>query len=318
MTGRSLLFCVLLLIASQASALTIYKYVDRNGTVTYSDKAVPGAQVFVFRDRMVEKLDNQVKLETKKHAAGETLVVRNDLYAPVEIELSLNHRINVAGAPDGPIRWVLPPRSHIRLTTLAPLQAGQPMSYKPKLRYALGDPRLQPQLFRYPLPWRGGPFRLAQGANGKYSHFTPKGRYAMDIAMPVGTPIIAARGGMVVKVENRQSGRGNNPSGNFVRILHDDGTMGVYLHLMRGSVQVREGQRVRLGEQIARSGNTGNSTGPHLHFVVQRNVGLAVESIPFDFAQPVDSLPSFAEGNHLAPQGRRMADRQEIVSGAGG
>ena len=139
-------------------------------------------------------------------------------------------------------------------------------------------------------------FRLTQGANGKYSHFTRKGRYAMDIAMPEGTPIVASRGGMVVKTENHQSGRGNNPSGNYVRILHDDGTMGVYLHLMRGSVAVREGQRVEAGMQIGRSGNTGNSTGPHLHFVVQRNVGLALESIPFNFAQPVDSLPNFAVG----------------------
>jgi murein DD-endopeptidase MepM/ murein hydrolase activator NlpD len=296
MLGRSITFCALLLAAGQASALTIYKYVDKHGTVTYSDKAVAGAQVFVFRDRMVEKLDNLVKLETKKHDAGETLVLRNDLYAPVEIELSLNRLVNVAGAPDGPIRWVLPPRSHIRLTTLAPLDAAKPMSYKPKLRYAMGDPRLQPQLFRYPLPWLGGPFKLTQGANGKYSHFTPKGRYAMDIAMPEGTAIVASRGGMVVKTENHQSGRGNNPSGNYVRILHDDGTMGVYLHLMRGSVTVQEGQRIEAGMQIARSGNTGNSTGPHLHFVVQRNIGLALESIPFNFAQPVDSLPNFAVG----------------------
>ncbi|MGH8353512.1 MAG: M23 family metallopeptidase, partial [Pseudomonas sp.] len=178
----------------------------------------------------------------------------------------------------------------------APRDPGKPLRDTPKLRYALGDPRLQPLLYRYPLPWRGGPFRLTQGANGKYSHFTPKGRYATDIAMPEGTPILAARGGMVVRVENNQGGRGNNPSGNYVRILHKDGTMGVYLHLKRGSVAVREGQRVKAGSQIARSGNTGNSTGPHLHFVVQRNVGLALESIPFQFAQPVNSLPNFAVG----------------------
>ncbi|SDH69835.1 Murein DD-endopeptidase MepM and murein hydrolase activator NlpD, contain LysM domain [Pseudomonas benzenivorans] len=296
MAFRLTTFCALLLVASQAAALTIYKYTDANGVVTYTDKAAPGAQVFVFRDRMVERLDNQVKLETQKHEAGETLLIRNDLYAPVQIELKLEQVENAVGAPQQPLNWVLPPRSRIRLATLAARDASRPLRYTPKLRYALGDPRLQPTLQRYPLPWRGGPFRLTQGAGGKYSHFTPKGRYAMDIAMPEGTPIVAARSGMVVKTESQQSGRGNNPSGNYVRILHDDGTMGVYLHLMKGSVLVQEGRRVEAGSMIARSGNTGNSTGPHLHFVVQRNVGLALESIPFNFAQPVNSLPNFAVG----------------------
>lgn len=296
MLGRILLLLGLPLLASPALALTIYKYTDANGVVTYSDQAAPGAQVFVFRDRMVEKLDTQVKLETRKHDAGETLLVRNDLFAPVDIELKLENVENAVGAPTKPIRWVLPPRSQIRLATLAPRDASKPLKYTAKLRHALGDPRLIPKPYKYPLPWRGGPFRLTQGANGQYSHFTPKGRYAVDIAMPEGTPIVAARGGMVVKIENEQSGRGNNPAGNFVRILHDDGTMGVYLHLMKGSVAVREGQRVETGTRIARSGNTGNSTGPHLHFVVQRNVGLAIESIPFDFSQPVNSLPNFAVG----------------------
>ncbi|MGG2398523.1 peptidoglycan DD-metalloendopeptidase family protein [Pseudomonas sp. SH1-B] len=296
MLGRLIILCSLLVLCGQAAALTVYKYVDSNGVVTYSDQAAPGAQVFVFNDRMVERLDNQVKLETKKHEAGETLLIRNDLYAPVEIELKLEQVQNAIGAPDKPIRWVLPPRSNIRLATLTPQDASKPLRYKPKLHYALGDPRLQPSIHRYPLPWRGGPFRQTQGANGTYSHFTAKGRYAVDIAMPEGTPIVAARAGMVVKTENQQSGRGNNPAGNFVRILHDDGTMGVYLHLMKGSVSVREGQRVETGSLLARSGNTGNSTGPHLHFVVQRNIGLAVESIPFKFRQPVNSLPNFAVG----------------------
>lgn len=296
MLGRLLVFCAALAAAGQAGALTIYKYTDSNGVVTYSDKATAGAQVFVFRDRMVERLDTQVKLETRKHDGGETLLVRNNLYAPVQIELRLSQLENVSGASDKPIHWIVPPRGHIRLATLAARDSSKPMRYTPKLRYAMGDPRIQPSAQSYPLPWRGGPFRLTQGANGTYSHFTPKGRYAIDIAMPEGTPIIAARAGVVVRVENEQSGRGNNPAGNYVRILHDDGTMGVYLHLQQGSVLVSEGSHVRAGSPLARSGNTGNSTGPHLHFVVQRNVGLALESIPFRFAQPVDSLPNFAVG----------------------
>lgn len=152
------------------------------------------------------------------------------------------------------------------------------------------------QLQRYPLPWRGGPFRLTQGPGGTFSHSDVKSRYAMDIAMPEGTPIIAARGGVVVKTENSQSGRGSDPSGNFVRVLHDDATQSVYLHLKQGSVSVREGQRVAVGSPLALSGNTGNSSGPHLHFVVQRDTGAGWVSIPYEFTQPVQVLPNFASG----------------------
>ena len=160
-----------------------------------------------------------------------------------------------------------------------------------------GGPSRPAHGFRYRYPWRGGPFRVSQGPLGGYSHFTREGRYAMDFAMPEGTPIIAARGGVVVKTENLQAGRGTHPSGNFVRILHPDGTMGVYLHLMQGSVVVGEGQRVAQGELLARSGNTGRSSGPHLHFVVQRAVGKAMESIPYQFEQPLGALPDFTAGN---------------------
>ncbi|HEY8331435.1 MAG TPA: peptidoglycan DD-metalloendopeptidase family protein [Pseudomonas sp.] len=308
MLNRPILLTLLsflgLALAAPASAQTVYKHVDANGQVSYSDQARPGAQVFQFAKpgaasrlpRLREELARQVHLDTLKHAGGDTLRVRNDLFAPVEIELRLEDVANASGAPERPLRWVLPPRSQIRLLTLAPRDPAQPLRYTPKLSHALGDPRLLPKPHRYPLPWSGGPFRQSQGANGQYSHFTAKGRYAVDIAMPEGTPIRAAREGVVVSTYNDQAGAKPEPGGNHVRILHDDGTMGVYLHLQQGSVQVASGQRVRAGTPIARSGNTGRSSGPHLHFVVQRNVGLAVESIPFRFAQPVNSRPELAVG----------------------
>lgn len=298
MLERLLILCALLLAAQTAGAVTIYKFTDANGVVSFTDRPTPGAAVVVFKDRMVEHIERQVHLSTRSDKGVDSLYVRNDLYAPVEIELKISVGKNVLGVAEQTIRRTLPARSNERLAVLSPKVVGKAMSYQTRLRSIVGDPQRSTLAYRYPLPWVGGPFRLSQGPNGKYSHFGAKGRYAMDIAMPEGTPIIAARGGVVVKVENEQTGKGSNPSGNFVRILHDDGTMGVYLHLMRGSVSVQEGQHVIVGSALARSGNTGNSSGPHLHFVVQRNVGLALESIPYEFAQPVQSLPNFAVGGN--------------------
>ncbi|MGJ7517531.1 peptidoglycan DD-metalloendopeptidase family protein [Pseudomonas baetica] len=296
MPPRLLFFCGLFMASTSAVAMTIYTSKDADGVVSYSDRPTKGSKVFVFRDRMVEHLERQVYLDIKKLNGMDSVYVRNDLYAPVEVELSFAGLNNVSGAPGRPIRRVMPARSSIRLALLKAERPGKPLAYTPKFEYSLGDPSGAAMAYQYPLPWRGGPFRMSQGANGQYSHYGPKNRYAVDIAMPEGTPIIAARGGVVVKTENGQTGRGTDPSGNFVRILHDDGTMGVYLHLKKGSVSVREGQRVAVGSALALSGNTGNSSGPHLHFVVQRNTGMGLVSIPYRFNQPVGALPNFALG----------------------
>ena len=296
MLARLLFFCGLFMATTSEVAVTIYKSTDANGVVSYSDRPTKGSTVFTFRDRMVEHLERQVYLVIMKKEGVDSVYVRNDLYAPVEIELSFAGLKNVSGAPSRPIRRVMPARSSIRLAMLTATQAERPIAYVPKFEYSLGDPAGASMAYRYPLPWRGGPFRVSQGANGQYSHFGPKNRYAIDIAMPEGTPIIAARGGVVIKTENSQDGRGTDASGNFVRVLHNDGTMGVYLHLKKGSVSVREGQQVAVGSPLALSGNTGNSSGPHLHFVVQRNTGLGLVSIPYQFNQPVGNLPNFALG----------------------
>jgi murein DD-endopeptidase MepM/ murein hydrolase activator NlpD len=296
MVYRLLLLCGLIAASVSAQAATVYKYTDANGITSYTDRPVPGARVFKFREAMVERIERQVRLEVKKGKGSATFMVRNDLYGPVEVELKLSKLRNVRGLTPSSIRRVIPARSSMSLLVLNADQPGKPLSYAQSFASSLGDPQGQTQGYRYPFPWLGGPFRLTQGPNGQYSHFGAKGRYAMDIAMPEGTPIIAARAGTVIKVENNQNNRGENPAGNFVRILHEDGTMGVYLHLMRGSVSVKEGQHVAVGSALARSGNTGNSTGPHLHFVVQRNVGLALESIPYQFDRPLGALPNFAVG----------------------
>jgi murein DD-endopeptidase MepM/ murein hydrolase activator NlpD len=297
MPARLLLFCALLMASASSLGMTIYEITDDGRVTSYSDRPGPGAKTFVRRVPMVEVPEGQVLLNAITFNGGVSFSARNRLHVPVEVELRLDNLVNAQGgnAPRT-VRRVLPPRTTQMLSVLRG-RPGLLLNYRSTLLQAMGDPGKRPQGFRYAFPWIGGPFRVTQGPNGRVSHFGPKGRYAMDIAMPEGTTIIAAREGVVVKTENSQSGRGPNPSGNFVRVLHPDGTMGVYLHLMRGSVVVAEGQRVRQGQMLAKSGNTGNSTGPHLHFVVQRNVGLALESIPYRFDRPIGGLPDFTAGN---------------------
>ena len=81
---------------------------------------------------------------------------------------------------------------------------------------------------------------------------------------------------------------------NHVRIVHPDGTMALYAHLDLASVSVRPGARVRAGQKIARSGNTGFSSGPHLHFAIQQNIGMKLISLPFRLKT--------SQGDAIAPE----------------
>ncbi|MET8101613.1 M23 family metallopeptidase [Streptomyces sp. NPDC005236] len=101
-----------------------------------------------------------------------------------------------------------------------------------------------------------------------------------DFAVPQGTNVMAAHGGTVVKTGG--NGAGDGPAyGNAVVIKHGNGTYSQYAHLSR--VDVRVGQVVTTGQHIALSGNTGNSSGPHLHFEIRTtpNYGSAVNPVTF-------------------------------------
>ncbi|RDG39546.1 M23 family metallopeptidase [Streptomyces corynorhini] len=101
-----------------------------------------------------------------------------------------------------------------------------------------------------------------------------------DFAVPIGTAVHAAHGGTVVKAG--PNGAGDGPAyGNAIVVKHGNGTYSQYAHLSK--VQVKVGQSVKTGQQIALSGNTGNSSGPHLHFEIRTspNYGSAVNPVNF-------------------------------------
>ncbi len=97
--------------------------------------------------------------------------------------------------------------------------------------------------------------------------------YGLDIANSIGTPIVAAADGVVIEAGSASG------FGLWVRIQHADGTITVYGHV--DTYSVREGDRVKAGEQIARMGNRGQSTGPHLHFEVWDADGLKINPRPW-------------------------------------
>ncbi|GEB60665.1 M23 family metallopeptidase [Streptomyces gardneri] len=101
-----------------------------------------------------------------------------------------------------------------------------------------------------------------------------------DFAVPTGTPVKAAGAGTVVKAG--PNGGGDGPAyGNAIVVKHANGKYSQYAHLSK--IKVNVGQKVAAGQQIALSGNTGNSSGPHLHFEIRTtpNYGSSVNPAAF-------------------------------------
>ncbi len=100
--------------------------------------------------------------------------------------------------------------------------------------------------------------------------------------MPVGSPVSAARGGVVTDVVTNHDGHGWHAPNNLIEISHGDGTFARYLHLQKDGGLVAVGDRVVQGQIIARSGHVGRSLAPHLHFEITNPLHL---TIPTSFAE---------------------------------
>jgi murein DD-endopeptidase MepM/ murein hydrolase activator NlpD len=94
-----------------------------------------------------------------------------------------------------------------------------------------------------------------------------------DFAAPVGTTLVAMSSGMVI-FASQESGYGN-----MVKIRYWDGTVTFYAHM--SSLSVTEGESVTPGQVVGQSGNTGHSTGPHLHLEVHPDGGAAINPVPW-------------------------------------
>ncbi|WP_224414430.1 peptidoglycan DD-metalloendopeptidase family protein [Modicisalibacter tunisiensis] len=123
---------------------------------------------------------------------------------------------------------------------------------------------LDPAFNRYPFK---GHYRISSSFNLRRVNPVTKRvspHYGTDFAMPRGTPVRAPADGRVVKAAYQRGG-----AGNYLVIRQDNGYKTRYMHLSKKLV--KEGDRVKMGQRIALSGNTGRSTGPHLHYEIMVN-----------------------------------------------
>jgi hypothetical protein len=122
----------------------------------------------------------------------------------------------------------------------------------------------------YQLPYeKNKSILLIQDYYSNYSHIKMA---ALDFKMKKGTPVHAARAGVIIKMKADGKRGGfifkNKKHANYIIIQHDDSTRTGYWHLQFNSIAGAVGDTIKTGQRIAKSGNTGYSYFPHLHFIV--------------------------------------------------
>ena len=273
-------FSVILVILGSNLAICyagkMYKYKDVNGNLVFSDQPPQDDKTFeTLKYNQDKKPTTKIELYNVKSKEGYTLYAKNSYYAPIEVGFT-------SPFTQEAIRKVIPARGSYALME-SKIKA-------PKINYqwALGDPNSVAQDYSYYAPFfspKG--HKITQAFNGKFSHTNEYNKYAVDIAMDIGTYLTAVRAGTVVWVKDDYHMSGTSQyfldKANGIKVLHDDGTFSSYAHILMDTALVKEGDKIVLGQRLARSGTSGFSTGPHLHFSIIKNAGLKNVAIPFKF-----------------------------------
>jgi len=230
-----------------------------------------------------------IEVLERRIASVPVVALRNTNLA--ELTVSLEFTLdNLTPSTPVPFQIVVPPQHTTGpLVALRPTDPTKRWHYSWRSNFTWGSPATQHDTNQlYGLPFEPGrSFRVVQGHDGSFSH-TSEDRFAIDFGMQEGTPVLAARAGLVVLVRDGFDTGAPDPAlkkrANLVFVRHADGTLGEYVHLLKGSLKVKAGENVAAGQVLALSGNSGFSRGPHLHFMVFRaQDSQRRESLPIRF-----------------------------------
>lgn len=279
------------LLCESVLAETLYKYRGEEGEWIYSDRPPADGSDAEPLDFTGQGEAGRLAVTDSFTGSGLQIVADNRFFAPMQVSLDFE---SIEGVdyphPDDDLKWVVPARSQLVLLDLPLIGGVNPPSVEYQYFYVPGDPAAEPDnSVSYRLPYAvGTAYTVSQVYPAVTTHRARDSTYAVDFAMPIGTDVVAARDGIVFDVAANNFKNGTDAGrysslANLVRILHDDGTYAVYAHLNWNTIRVRPGDRVVAGTYIADSGNTGFSSGPHLHFGVQHNAGMRVASLPLSF-----------------------------------
>ena len=290
--GASLALAAFVL-ASTAEGQKLFKYKDANGVWVYTDRQPESAQPYE-QSKLSKRFEPpEVTLFERQDDASFALIAKNTFYAPIQLAYRLSQTQNVPSSTPREGLTVLPPRSEVPVIEVGKTTTRQDIGFQYEFQFLPGEPGAEHRPAQpYRLPFAlSTTIAVSQAFPDTKTHGDPGSQYAIDFVMPVGTQVFAAREGVVIDVASGFFEHGTDlhvdgPRANIVRMLHDDGTMSLYGHLNWNSIRVVPGQHLARGEYLADSGNTGFTTGPHLHFVVQRNRGGALVSVPVEFAGP--------------------------------
>lgn len=305
------LFLLLLLICPSVFAKKLYKYQDQEGRWYFTDQPPQTEQPISVR-QLKPAAKKWVWLEKTDNASEPGFCIINQYPGPIEVAVDWQTRNNVTAIPALPNRFVVESGKSASLFKVNASGKAGSRKFSLSYRYVIGAPLkdyVSSAAYLPPLA-PGSHYQITQAFDGEYSHQDAQNRYAVDIMMPVGTPVHAARAGTVLEVDDDFFASGQQQvyadKANSIRILHGDGSMAIYAHLALEQARVQPGSKVQVGELIGFSGNTGFSSGPHLHFAVQINQGMELVSVPFQFLDDKDKpfepqLGEWLQGITAAP-----------------